>query len=106
MIPETIPVFKSTDIIKPPAERYEDGDKKSTVGWLKHLYLWRHDSKYAWPQRDSDRKDYEEAVRKFRVVNNIPKTLDLHEWEDTTTVTNQAKALNKFRIEEGYTDVN
>ena len=46
MIPETFPILVSDDIIPPPAEEYKEGDRKSTVGWLKYLYLFAEDDEY------------------------------------------------------------
>ena len=103
MIPEHIPVFVTADIIPPPAEQYEDEDgRKSTVGWLKSLFLWREEGDYCIPAPDKDQKDYEQAYRDFKRVNKIGKDVDLHDWEEKTNASQQRIALNKFRKEMGY----
>lgn len=101
MIPETFPILVSDDIIPPPAEEYEKGDRKSTVGWLKCLYLFGEDGEYL-VITEKDRKDYIEAERKFREVNKITRLVDLHDWEEQHSQVQQAKALNKLRKNLGY----
>ncbi len=101
MIPETFPILVSDDIIPPPAEEYKEGDRKSTVGWLKYLYLFAEDDEYLVITA-KDRKDYVEAEREFRAVNKIGRSVDLHDWEEQHSQVQQAKSLNKLRKHLGY----
>ena len=102
MIPETFPVFTTADILPPPSEEYESGDQKSTVGWLKHLFLWRIEGDHL-VTTDKDRKEYLDAEADFKKVNKIPKGKNLHEWEDNTSPAKQSRALNNLRRHLGYT---
>lgn len=101
MVPETFPILVANDIIRPPAIEYKIGGKKSTVGWLKYLYLFAHEGEYL-VITDKDRKDYVDAEKKFREVNRIAQSVDLHDWEEQHSQTQQSKALNKLRIHMGY----
>lgn len=105
MIPEVFPVFTVDDILEPPSEEYEIGEKRSTVGWLKHLFLYHYldKNKKLLVIRSEDRKDYKKALDKFRSVNIIKKE-DLHKWEDRVSRKQQAAALNKLRKSMGYTN--
>lgn len=100
MIPSSIPVFTSDDILVDSIE-YEEGDQRTAVGWLKHLFLWAGNDEYLIIT-DKDRKDYSEAEATFRRVNGISRSADLHDWEDSQSAARQARALNKFRKEIGY----
>lgn len=103
MVPETFPILTADDIIEPPTQEYEDEatGQKSTVGWLKSLYLFGGDGDYLIIT-DQDRRDYAEAEKVFREVNNIPRSVDLHDWEQQKSRAKQATALNKFRRKMGY----
>lgn len=100
MIPKKIPKFHTGNVCK--SENYEEGSKKTTVGWLKTLFLWVIvDDCFCISTQDY--KDFKEACKKFRSIINISKYTSLHEWEDTTSLSKQIEALNKFR--EGIEDV-
>lgn len=101
MVPETFPILTADDIIKPLAVEYKVGSRKSTVGWLKYLYLFAHDGEYL-VITEKDRKDYADIEKKFREVNKIARSVDLHDWEEQHSQTQQSKALNKLRIHMGY----
>ena len=98
MIPEYIPVFVADDIIPPPAKEYEDNKgRRSTVGWLKELFLYQSVIKNHIVIQDTDRKDYKKALDIFRNTNKIKSSVNLHEWEEQNTAKTQAAALNKLR---------
>ena len=103
VMPEQMPVFTVDDIIEPPAQEYEDGDKRSFIGWLKHLFLFRtcEDDPDCIQILPEDRKDYENAIDTARKICKIKEP---ESWEDTATRKKQAAALNKIRKELGYTD--
>lgn len=101
MTPEVFPILVADDILISEDE-YEEGDRKTTVGWLKYLFLWVTEGDYL-VTTDKDRKDYEQAAEVFRKVNGLRKGYNLHDYEDSTKPRQQAAALNKLRRELGYT---
>ncbi len=101
MIPEVFPIFTYDDILI-HEDIYEYQDKKTTVAWLKHLFLWQEDGSIASSQ---DYKDYNEVVDTFKKINKISKSINLHDWEDKTSKRKQAECLNKLRKELKYTEV-
>lgn len=103
VMPEQMPVFTVDDIIEPPSLEYEDGDKKSFVGWLKHLFLYYQceDDPECEQIRPEDRKDYEKVLD---IAKKQCKMKDVGEWEETATRKQQAAALNKIRKKLGYTE--
>ena len=105
MIPESMPVFTYEDILEPPPVEYEVGDIRSTVGWLKHLFLFRicEDQPHCIQITPEDRKDYQKAVDKFRILSKIKKGESIDRWEETASRKAQAAALNKLRKSLGYT---
>jgi hypothetical protein len=105
MIPEYIPVFTRAHICPPPSQEFADDEgRKSPIGWLQHLFLFDHDSPYIHATAE-DRRDYNNAEQHFRGVNRISKFKTLVEWEDTTSLNEQVKALNDFRKYMGYTQI-
>ena len=102
MIPEYFPVFTADDILLSENE-YEKGDKKTSVGWLKDLFLFSHPTAHHLWITVEDRKDYNSAIDKFRKLSTIKG--NLHEWEDSTTAKKQAAALNLLRKKMGYTEI-
>ena len=101
MIPEVFPIFTYHDILM-DKDMYEHKDQKTTVAWLKYLFLWQDDGSIASNQ---DYKDYEEIIDAFKKINKIPKSTNLHDWEDKTPKRKQAECLNKLRKHLGYTEV-
>ncbi len=100
--PESMPVFTTDDILLSETE-YEDGDKRTTVGWLKYLFLFsKTDSNHVWIT-DEDRKIYKTVLDKFKKLSKIGVNADLHEWEETNTAKKQAGCLNALRKSLGYT---
>jgi hypothetical protein len=93
MIPKKFPKFHVNNLCK--SDEYEDGDKKTTSGWLKSLFLWKQDDGYLVIE-PQDRKDYKKQIEKFRVLASIPKNTSIEEWEDQVTIAKQIKLLNKF----------
>lgn len=93
MSPKKIPKFHVNNVFKNEIE-YEKDKKKTSVGWLKFLFLWHGDGTVATGQ---DYKDYAKAVSVFRAVAKIRKDFNLHEWEDTQTLNKQIQVLNLFR---------
>jgi len=106
MIPETIPVFTYDDIIEPPAKEYEEGDRKTAVGWLKHLFLFDNvegDPNLIWITPES-RKFYQKALDLLRAECTMKRGETAEDWEETATRKAQAVALNKVRKKLGYTE--
>jgi hypothetical protein len=104
--PDVVPVFTVDDIIEPPATEYEEGDKKSMVGWLKHLFLY-----YTCPDdpdcvqiRQEDRKDYKKVLDMVRKECTIGIKTSVEEWEETASRKKQAAVLNVVRKKLGYVD--
>lgn len=106
MIPDEIPKFTNRIVLKPfESTEYEEGQKKSTIGWLKHLFLWRYEKENGRqsPRGDylnitkQDRRDYEGAVEVFKRANGMTLKTALWIWEEKTPVNQQVKALNNFR---------
>ncbi len=104
VMPTTMPVFVHSDILPPPAEEYEDGDQRTTIGWLKHLFLYYTvpDKPDCMQIRPEDRKDYEKAVDILKRECKIRGSLI--EWEDKTTQKKQAGCLNVVRKKLGYVE--
>jgi hypothetical protein len=103
MIPEYFPIITKDDILISHSD-YELGDKKTTTGWLKYLFLWRTNGEYLTIEKQ-DRKDHAEIVKLFKQVNDLPKSTNLHDWEETVSEAKQASALEKLRKKLGYTVV-
>jgi len=93
MIPNKIPVFSLKNVCI--SQDYEDGDKKTVVGWLKYLFLWKEDEGYSSTSAQ-DYKDYQRVESKLRAIIGVSK-MDLHEWEDSTPLKRQISVLNKFQ---------
>lgn len=96
MIPKTIPTFKPDDILIDDIE-YRKGNKATIVGWLKELFLYGDESIAYINVSVQDRQDYGNAISMFKSANSIPRSVDLHDWEDEQSITKQCKALNKFK---------
>lgn len=107
MIPEYFPVLTADDIIEPPPKEYEAGEVRSTVGWLKHLFLFQpcEDKPDCIQITTEDRKDFKNVLDKFRIVNKMKKGENIDEWEETASRKKQASALNKLRKAMGYTEI-
>jgi len=103
MIPETFPVLTADDMLPSPSLNYEDGDQRSVVGWLKHLYLIGTGIFIVLTPQDM--KEYHTVCDKLRKINSIPKRTTLEDWEDTKSPAQQAAALNKLRRALGYTEI-
>lgn len=103
MIPEIFPVFTVNDILTPPSKEYEYGEKRTVIGWLKHLFLYYNPD--GNPDlimiRPEDRKDYEKALDIFCRESKI-KASGLHDWEDRHSRKQQCAALNRLRRKIGY----
>ena len=101
--PNFVPVFRPEDVLISEDE-YERGEKRTTVGWLKHLFLYdRIDSQHIWISVES-RKMYSHLLDKFcRMV--IIKKDEIHRWEDEKSTKVQASCLNKFMRSLGYTQI-
>ena len=103
MIPDFFPILTQEHIVPHPIKEYEDKyGRKSTVGWLKHLFLYRTVDKHSIQITPQDQKDYKSALDKFYKVNKIKSNKNLHDWEDETSPAKQASALNKLRRKMGY----
>jgi hypothetical protein len=107
IIPTSMPVFTIDDILEPPSEEYEVGEVRSTIGWLKHLFLYSRcpDQPDCINISTEDRRDYKMAVDKFRFCAKMKKTDSLSDWEDETSRKTQASTLNKLRRSLGYTEI-
>lgn len=104
MIPDEVPVFTKDDMLHGTDNEYRIGDKASTVGWLKELFLYGSPDREYTIITDKDRKDYHKVEETFKRVNGISLKVDLHDWEDDpkNIPTKQAKALNKCMKELDY----
>ena len=105
MWPEYMPVFTADDILI-SENNYENNDgRKTTVGWLKHLFLYTIMTEYSdcIQITPENRKIYCEVLDKFRQINRIEKGMSLDNWEDHTSRSKQAVALNNLRKSLGYT---
>jgi hypothetical protein len=103
--PKFIPVFTKDDILLSETEYEHKDGRKTTVGWLKHLFLFSQpDAKHIWITED-DRKIYKTVLDKFKKLSTIGVQADLHEWEDKTPAKKQAECLNKLRRALGYTEI-
>ena len=72
MWPESMPVFTSDDILLSETE-YEDGDKRTTVGWLKHLFLFSQPTANHLWITEEDRKIYKTVLDKFKKLSKRTK---------------------------------
>ena len=95
MIPEQFPVFVVGDIFIDKENYESDNGSKTTVGWLRSLFLWQEDGSSASAQ---DYKDYYSAVETFKKINKIPKSTNLGFWEDGVTKKKQVEFLNRLRV--------
>lgn len=107
-MPEEVPVFTTDDILI-STETYEYKNKKTTLGWLKELFLYHYvdDKRNCFEIRTEDRKDFKEILDKFQTCAKIKKTPTIehiHEWEEDpgNTPKQQAAALNRLRKKLGY----
>lgn len=101
MIPEYMPVFTAAHILIDSEEYGLPDIAMTTMGWLKHLFLFNFDAEHIEisPQ---DRKDFEKALDIFRTCAKISRKEDIHDWEEKTSAVKQASALNKLRKEMKY----
>jgi hypothetical protein len=100
--PDSFPILTKDDILLSEAE-YEDKDgRKTTVGWLKEIFLYEKvDDDHLWIT-DESRRIFSEVLDTFcRLV--IIKKDEIHRWEEQTPAKTQAAALNKLRKDLGYT---
>ena len=103
MYPDQVPVFSKGDILISELE-YEEGNKKTSVGWLKELFLYRKLDKShiaIWPE---DRQIFAKVLDKFCRLNTI-KVYQLHDWEEKTSPVQQARLLNKLMRSLGYNKI-
>lgn len=100
--PEYVPVFTYDDMIEPPVREYEDGDKKSFLGWLKEMFLYIpcEDNPDCIQITTESRKNYNKALD---IARKECKIKEPEEWEETATRKAQASALNTIRKKLGYT---
>lgn len=104
MYPNQVPVFSKDDILISENEYESDDGRKTTVGWLKELFLFdKLDAEHLWISADS-RKIFTQVLDKFCRYNIIRKD-GIHDWEDKTPAKKQAACLNKFMRKLGYTQV-
>ena len=105
MIPDHVPVFEKSDILNPSLNEYKIKNKCTVSGWLKYLFLFPpEDGDYYVAPSKQDRKDYTEALKKFREVNSVHKSEEIEEWEEDKSIAKSVEALNKWRIAMGYTE--
>lgn len=95
MIPSKIPTLLSKDFLEPPADEFQVGEQRSTIGWLMHFFLLREEDG-CLVYNDVDKRDYARAESEFKRVNGLHKHDSLLEWEDEESLTVQKKAWNKF----------
>ena len=102
MFPTEVPVFVKEDILIDP-NNYEDGNKRTAVGWLKELFLYEYINKDEFVISADSRKNYQEALDIFRKESKIVGSPN--DWEDKQTPSKLAKALNKTMRKLGYTEI-
>lgn len=93
MVPNKLPIFHVNNVCK--SKDYEENGKRTTVGWLKYLFLWREDEEGFSLSSKEDYKDYNKALNLFKKISHV--TIDIHEWEDKVSIAKQIRCLNKFR---------
>lgn len=109
MIPETVPVLSSDDILVDDNEFWNsEQTKASPIGWCKLLFLMPQvEHEVFLPASDSDRKDYNAAIKALKEAAGLgvkADMLDLIEWEEKATLTAQARNFNKAMKLLGYTN--
>jgi hypothetical protein len=102
--PEYIPIFVPDDILIDP-ENYSNGKGQYTlVGWIKELFLFSYvDKTHLWITED-DRRIHRfvlDVIKKRGII----KGQSLHDFEDSATAKQQAKALNEIRKALKYTEI-
>lgn len=104
VFPEQVPVFVKDDILIDENE-YEYGEKRTTIGWLKHLFLFSqpnpNNDTYLWITEE-DRRDYKIALDTLKKCGTMK---DVADWEDRATAKTQATTLNKAMRKLGYTEI-
>ena len=104
MYPPEVPVFSKDMILISEFEYESKNGQKTTVGWLKELFLYRKIDKTHIVIWAEDRKIFQQVLDKFCKQNTI-KADRLHEWEERETPAKQAKALNQLMRKLGYTKI-
>lgn len=103
MFPPEVPVFTKDMILIDPNNYESDDGRKTTVGWLKELFLYNYIDKENLKIEQEDRKIFQIVLDKFRKCAIIKKDQDIHQWEDEQTPAHQARMLNKLCRSLGYT---
>lgn len=102
MVPSKFPKLKASDVLV-GSDEYEQDGKRTTVGWLKYLFLFNTFTENGDEYLNitaADTKDYASAIDRFKIVNKITRSVSLEFWEDDQSATKQANALNKFFTQE------
>ena len=104
MYPTETPVF-SKDMILISESEYESKDgRRTAIGWLKELFLYRKLDKSHIAIWTEDRQIFQQVLDKFCKQNTI-KVDRLHDWEERETPAKQSKALNQLMRKLGYTKI-
>ncbi len=96
MIPDKTTRIKTSDILVRPEAEYRIGDKASLIGWLRELFLYGSPEIEYRQTTNTDRKDYNEAVKSLRKHANLTKYSDLHQFEEKVTAKKAVLLLNKI----------
>lgn len=105
MIPESVPVFTKEDILISETE-YEDTDgRRTTLGWLKELFLYEYIDEDRFVITADSRKFFREALDIFRKECKMGSSVSANEWEDKQSPTKLARLLNKTMRKLGYTEI-
>jgi hypothetical protein len=94
-------IINKNQILRPTAtSEFEEGDKKTILGWLQELYLYTEDDKgYVDPK--PTRLTYNKAITLLRKHAKLGKDSDLLSFEEKTTETKAATLLNQVIKEMG-----
>jgi hypothetical protein len=102
--PEFVPLFTTDDILISDTEYESKNGKKTTIGWLKELFLYQKIGKDLMIITDEDRKIFKNVLDKFCKLHTI-KVDRLHDWEEKEKPNKQSKALNQLMRQLGYTKI-
>ena len=103
--PDSVPVFtKDMILIDPDNYEHKDG-RKTTMGWLKELFLFSIiDKEHIWIE-EGGQKIFKIVLDKFRKEVRIGVGESINHWEDGVDAKTQASCLNKVMRSLGYTQI-
>lgn len=103
-IPDTVWRFTKDDIHIPKmGDGYTHGDKKTPIGWLLDAF-YPEDNNKDYGSQGQHIADYHQVQKALMEQLKFKGFYQLLEWEETTTPTKAASALNKLFKSMGYTE--